>query len=210
MQGVMLRVAVPELVAVGVAKTAGRFAVGILVTPFVDDFNLLFLNPRFIVMWKYFLALCLIATLAPSVTRADTKAAKPPIAPPTLKFEGALTKVDQKVENLLGVDKQKVLRQAAEAAVLSDYCAAIDLDQNTFKQEFDALSDDGIKRKLADQRDLDTTVAMYFGVYVGVLVAEGTDRIAEFCGFAENALKEQKPISRFWIATNTSPTPPKP
>ena len=32
-QGVMLRVAVPELVAVGVAETACRFAVGILVTP---------------------------------------------------------------------------------------------------------------------------------------------------------------------------------
>ena len=162
-------------------------------------------------MWKYFLALSLIATLTPGVACADTKkAAKPPIAPPTLKFEGALNKVDQKVENLLGADKQKILRQVAEAAVLSDYCAAIDLDQNTFKKEFDALSDDGIKRKLAVQRDIDNKVAMYFGVYVGLLVAEGTDRQGEFCNFAEDALKQQKPLSRFWIATNNSPTPPKP
>ena len=160
-------------------------------------------------MWKYFLALSLIATLAPGVTCAAPKIDKPPAAP-ILKFEGALNKVDSKVANLLGVDKQKNLRQVAEAAVLSDYCAAIDLDQNKFKQEFDALSADGTKRTLAEQRDLDNKVAMYFGVYVGLLVAEGTDRLAEFCGIAENALKEQKPISRFWIATGNNPNPPKP
>ena len=164
-------------------------------------------------MWKYLLALSLIATLAPGVTHADkkaaTKAATPPPVP-TLKFEGPLNKLDSKVANLLGEDKQKVIRQAAEAAVLSDYCAAIDLDQNKFKQEFDALSADGIKRTLAEQRDLDTNVAMNFGVYVGLFVAEGTDRLAEFCGIAENALKEQKPISRFWIATNQNSNPTKP
>ncbi|MCX7111244.1 MAG: hypothetical protein NTX45_14175 [Proteobacteria bacterium] len=164
-------------------------------------------------MWKYLLALSLIATLAPAVTHADkkvaTKAATPPPVP-TLKFEGPLNKVDGKVETLLGVDKQKILRQVAEAAVLSDYCAAIDLDQNKFKQEFDALSQDGTKRTLAEQRDLDNKVAMYFGVYVGLLVAEGTDRRGEFCTIAENALKEQKPISRFWIATSANPNPPKP
>lgn len=161
-------------------------------------------------MWKYFLALSLLATLAPSVTHADKNAATPPPATPTLKFEAPLSKVDEKVTNLLGADKQKVLRQVAEAAVLSDYCAAIDLDQNKFKEEFGALSHDGTKRPLAEQRDLDNKVAMYFGVYVGLLVAEGTDRKGEFCDLAENALKDQKPISRFWIATNTSPNPPKP
>jgi len=164
-------------------------------------------------MWKYLLALSLIATLVPGVTYAApkvaTKAATPPPVP-TLKFEGPLNKVDGKVENLLGADKQKILRQVAEAAVLSDYCAAIDLDQNKFKQEFDALSQDGTKRTLAEQRDLDNKVSMYFGVYVGLFVAEGTDRLAEFCGIAENALKEQKPISRFWIATNQNPNPTKP
>jgi len=82
------------------------------------------------------------------------------------------------------------------------------LDQNKFKQEFDALTADGTKRTLAEQRDIDHKVAMYFGVYVGLLVAEGTDRQAEFCGIAENALKDQKPISRFWIATNQNPTKP--
>jgi len=159
-------------------------------------------------MWKYFLALSLITTLAPRVTCAD-EAAAPPSAP-TLKFEKALNKVDQKVENLLGADKQKILRQVAEAAVLSDYCAAIDLNQNKFKEEFGTLSEDGTKRTVAGQRDIDNKISMYFGVYVGLLVAEGTDRRGEFCDVAENALKEQKPISRFWIATGNKPNPPKP
>ncbi len=164
-------------------------------------------------MWKYFLALSLIATLAPSVTHADkkaaTKAATPPPVP-TLKFEAQLNKLDSKVTALLGEEKQKVIRQAAEAAVLSDFCVAIDLDQNKFKEEFAKLSADGIKRTLAEQRDLENKVAMNFGVYVGLFVAEGSDRKGEFCILAENALKDQKPISRFWIATNNSPNPPKP
>jgi len=156
-------------------------------------------------MLKYFLFLSLIATLAPGVIRADETAATASAADITLKFEGPLNKVDKKVENLLGADKQKNLRQLAEAAVLSDYCAAIDLDQNTFKKEFGAVSEDGKKRTLAEQRDIDNKVSMYFGVYVGLLVAEGTDRQGEFCGIAENALKEHKPISRFWIATGKNP-----
>ena len=160
-------------------------------------------------MYKYFLAFPLIiAALAPSVACAD-KAAVPPTAL-TLKFEKALNKVDKKVETLLGADKQKVMRQSAEAAVLSDYCAAINLDQNKFKEAFSALSEDGAKRTAAEQRDMDNKVSMYFGVYVGLLVAEGTDRRGEFCVIAEDALKEQKPISRFWIATDNKPNTPKP
>jgi len=159
-------------------------------------------------MWKYFLALFLFATLAPGIACADNAAAPPPT--PTLKFEKLLNKVDKKVETLLGADKQKTLRQVAEAAVLSDFCAAIDLNQNKFKEELDALAVDGSKRPLAEQRDLDNKIAMYFGVYVGLLVAEGSDRRGEFCDVAENALKEQKPISRFWIATGNKPNTPKP
>jgi hypothetical protein len=160
-------------------------------------------------MWKYCFALSLIATLFPGVTYAD-KAAAMPSAAPTLKFESPLSQVDKKVETLLGTDKQKILREVAEAAVLSDFCAAIDLNQNKFKEELDALAVDGTKRPLAEQRDLDNNIAMYFGFYVGLLVAEGSDRRGEFCDLAENALKKQEPISRFWIATGNNPNPPKP
>ena len=160
-------------------------------------------------MWKYIQAVALIACLFPAfVAAADESSRMAPVPP--LKFEVALKKIDQKVAKLFGDEKQKALRQIAEAAVLSDYCAAINLDQAMFKQEFEALAMDGSKRKPADQRDHDNNkLSMYFGVYVGILVAEGTDRRAEFCGFAENALQEQRPISRFWIATSDSRRPPK-
>ena len=159
-------------------------------------------------MWKSVQALSLIAGLAPVVVVAAGSDA-PPVPVPPLKFEAALAKIDQKVAKLFGETKQKTLRQAAEAAVLSDYCAAVNLDQVKFKQEFAALTADGAKRTPAEQRNYENKLSMYYGVYVGLLVAEGTDRRAEFCGFAESALKEQKPISRFWIATSESARPPK-
>lgn len=159
-------------------------------------------------MWKTIAALSLIAIICPGVAGAAKESA-PPAAAPTLRFEAQLNKVDKKVAKLFGEDKQKALRQMAEAAVLSDYCAAINLDQKKFEQEFDALTVDGTKRKAAEQNEFENKLSMYFGVYVGLLVAEGTDRRSEFCGFAENALKDQKPISRFWIATNTKPEAPK-
>lgn len=160
-------------------------------------------------MWKCSRAIVLIASIAPTlVTAADSDA--PPVPLPPLKFEAALNKIDQKVAKLFGEDKQQTLRHVAEAAVLSDYCAAVNLDQIKFKQTFTALAADGTKRSLAEQRDYENKLSMYFGVYVGVLVAEGTDRRADFCGFAESALKEQKPISRFWMATSDSARAPKP
>jgi len=159
-------------------------------------------------MWKYFQTLSLIAGLSPAFVAA-AEADVPSVPVPPLKFEAALKKIDQKVAKLFGDDKQKTLRQVAEAAVLSDYCAAVNLDQAKFKRAFEGLAMEGAKRKPAEQRDYENKLSMYFGVYVGVLVAEGTDRRAEFCGFAENALQEQKPISRFWIATSGSARPPK-
>jgi hypothetical protein len=160
-------------------------------------------------MWKHLQALSLMVGLTAPFVAAAAEAGSPPPVPP-LKFEASLKKIDLKVAKLLGDEKQQTLRQIAEAAVLSDYCAAINLDQAKFKQEFEALANDGANRKPAEQKDYDNKLSMYFGVYVGVLVAEGSDRRAEFCGFAENALKEQKPISRFWIATSSGATPPKP
>jgi hypothetical protein len=160
-------------------------------------------------MWRSILALSLIAILSPAIPSAAEQPDAAPPAVPAFKFEAALNKIDQKVTTLLGADKQKTLRQIAEAAVLSDYCAAINLNQNKFKEEFAALAADGRKRPPAEQRDFDNKLMTYFGVYVGLLVAEGTDRKAAFCEVAQNAMKNQKPISRFWVATTGHPALPK-
>lgn len=160
-------------------------------------------------MWKFRHAIVLVAGVAPTLSAAG-ESDVPPVPVPAMKFEAALNKIDQKVTKLFGEEKQQTLRHVAEAAVLSDYCAAVNLDQMKFKETFKALADDGTKRPLAEQRNYENKLSMYFGVYVGVLVAEGTERRAEFCGFAESALKEQKPISRFWMATSDSARTAKP
>ena len=167
-------------------------------------------------MWKPIFALTLIAALCPALAGAAGKAAadkaaaeKPPLPVPPLRFEPQLGKIDAKAAKLFGEDKQKALRLMAEAAVLSDYCADINLNQDKFQQEFDAMASDGAKRTWAEQKDYLTKLSMYYGAYVGVLVAEGADRRAEFCGVAEEALKDQRPISRFWIATAREPAAAK-
>lgn len=159
-------------------------------------------------MVKSLKALFLIASLSPAIViAAETDTPSVPVPP--LRFEGSLNKVDQKVAKLFGEETQKTLRQVAEAAVLSDYCAAVNLDQAKFKQAFQTLAADGAKRAPAEQRNYENKLSMYFGVYVGLLVAEGADRRAEFCGLAEKALEQRTPISRFWIATSENSKPSK-
>ncbi len=160
-------------------------------------------------MWKSVTALALLIGLMPAAAVAAEEA---PGAAPSLKFEPALGKLDRKVAKLMGEESQQALRLMAEAAVLSDYCAAVNLDQRRFKQEFDALAvgTGAEKRPMAEQRKFENLLSMYFGVYVGILVAEGTDRRGEFCGFAEQALKDQRPISRFWLTTSAVASTPKP
>jgi hypothetical protein len=178
-------------------------------------------------MWKPILALSLAAALAPAAalaakahkadaSKAPAEAAAPEATPaaapvPELRFEPQLAKIDKKVAGVFGEETQRRVRLVAEAAVLTDYCAAINLDQAKFKDEFEALAGQGVTgRKPAEQRNFENKLAMYYGVYVGLLVAEGTDRRGEFCGFAERALKDQTPISKFWIATKDIPQPANP
>jgi hypothetical protein len=158
-------------------------------------------------MWKSVTVSALLVALLPATAAATDET---PAAVPSLKFERALGKIDQKVAKLMGNESQQALRLMAEAAVLSDYCAAVNLDQRKFKQEFDALTTGSQQRTVDEQRKFENLLAMYFGTYVGVLVAEGTDRRGEFCGFAEDALKSQRPISRFWLTTNSAMATPKP
>jgi hypothetical protein len=125
--------------------------------------------------------------------------------PPELKFAPQLARVDEKAAKLVGADRQKELKLLAEAAVLSDYCAAINLDQTKFKQKFNALTSEGLPKKPLEQQALINDMMTYFGVYVGLFVAEGADTKADFCGFAESAMKENRPISAYWTATGAKP-----
>ena len=152
-------------------------------------------------MWKLLLALSLSIFLATAdaATKSAAKTAAP--APLQFKYEPALQRLDLRVAKLMGEDNQKTLRQMAEASVLSDYCAAVDLDQDAFKKSFDTLAVGNPPRKPAEQRDFENKVMTFFGVYVGLLVAEGTDRKPEICALAQKLKEDQRPVSRFWLKT---------
>lgn len=158
-------------------------------------------------MWKLLLALSLSFFLATvnAATRGSAKTATS--APLQFKYEPVLQRLDLRVAKLMGEEKQKTLRQMAEASVLSDYCAAVNLDQDAFKKSFDALGTSNPPRKPADQRDFENKVMTFFGVYVGLLVAEGTDRKPEICALAQKLKEDQKPVSRFWLKTSAAAQP---
>ena len=159
-------------------------------------------------MWKTILTFSLVLAIAPAHAKSVNKT--PINTPPKteFKYESALHNLDQKVIKLVGEEKQKTLRDLASAAVLSDYCAAVNLDHDKFKKTFDSLSAKDVKRKPAEQRDFENNLMTYFGVYVGLLVAEGTDRQAKFCALAETIQKEHRPLSRFWLAPTATPAAP--
>ena len=159
-------------------------------------------------MWKIILALSLSCLLSPAQAKSAKKSLVQPPPSTEFKYEPALKRVDDQLVQLVGADKQNTLRQMAEAAVLSDFCAAVDLDQAKFKKEFDAVTAGGTKRKPAEQRDLENKVMTYFGVYVGLLVAEATDRRPEVCELAQTIQKEQKPLSHYWLPASTPAAQP--
>lgn len=150
-------------------------------------------------MWKFIVALPLAMAMAPAQAKSVDGSQVRTLPEPEFKYQAALQRVDQKVAKLIGEEKQRTLRELAIAAVLSDYCAAVDLDKNKFTSTFDALAATDLKRPTAEQRTLENNLMTYFGVYVGLLIAESTDREHEFCSVAETIKREKRPLSRFWL-----------
>ena len=142
---------------------------------------------------------------------AESKSRQKPAAPATVaplvenfRYEYQLDRVDQKAINLVGEAKQKTLRQMAEAAVLSDFCPFIKLDQDKFRQDFDALGNVGPKRNPVEQRSFENRLMTTFGIYVGLLVAEGVESQMAFCDLASSLQKNQNPISRYFKAADAT------
>ncbi|NBT45507.1 MAG: hypothetical protein EBT06_11440 [Gammaproteobacteria bacterium] len=160
-------------------------------------------------MWKKILLLSLTSLLVSEAPLSkETKTEERPVNV-ELRFEPSLHRVDEKVSKLIGEAQQQTLRQLAEAAVISDFCSTVNLDQNAFKKSFETLTTALPKQSNPDlQRDLENKLMTYFGMYVGLLVAEGTDRHPEFCELAARLQTEKRPLSRYWLPTTQSPVNP--
>lgn len=153
-------------------------------------------------MSRIILLLLLAVSQIPLGVAAPAKAPSPDSEPAVkeFRFEYQLRRVDQRAIRLIGADHQKTLRHMAEAAVLADFCPALKLDQDRFKHDFDALGAVGPKRKLDEQRAFENRLMTLFGIYVGLLVAEGAESQVEFCELADDMKHRQGPVSRYWLA----------
>lgn len=162
-------------------------------------------------MLRVILFFCLaFAQFSPAAWAASRKEIKPgsAIQPNEgYRFEDQLGRVDHRVIKLVGEEKQKFLRHMAEATVLSDFCPMVQVDSDRFQKDFDSLATSSTPRKPADQRDLENKLMTYFGVYVGLLVAEGTENDMEFCELASKIQKNQGPVSRYWVAPGSKQAP---
>lgn len=160
-------------------------------------------------MSRIILLLFLALSQIPLGVTAPAKATPPPAPEPEVKefrFEYQLRRVDLRAIRLMGADHQKTLRHMAEAAVLSDFCPAVKLNQDRFKQDFDVLGVAGPRRQPEEQRAFENRLMTLFGVYVGLLVAEGAESQVEFCELADGIRKRQGPVSRYWMA-ESAPAP---
>jgi hypothetical protein len=153
-------------------------------------------------MLRVILLSCLALTQMSVAAWAKSNKNEVPVVKPieNYRFETQLGRVDQRVIKLVGEDKQKSLRHMAEATVLSDFCPMVKVDKDKFTKDFDGLASSGITRKPAEQRDIENKLMTFFGVYVGLLIAEGVESDVQFCEVASQIQKNQGPVSHYWLA----------
>jgi len=144
-------------------------------------------------------ALVAFAFIPHSVSATEPEEA---LSPTWEKIDPAWDGVSGKVVDLVGEEKQKLLADLAYAAVVADLCTGLPLDRAKFQAAFD----DNFKgkevtaRSPADIAQYGQTVAMYFGVYVGLLTAGGLFERQDFCESAQE--RQAAGDGRFWMAAS--------
>lgn len=107
----------------------------------------------------------------------------------------AWDKVSARLIKFAGEDKQKLLSDLAFAVVTSSQCEGLDLDRDKFKADFDSMNDTTLPA--ADQAEYGPKLMSFYGVYVGLLMAEGALENAAFCGYALD--KHAKGEGKYWL-----------
>lgn len=117
------------------------------------------------------------------------------------------TGVSDKIVDFVGEDKQQLLANLAYAAVASDLCQDLKLDKIKFQKAFDDGFADNNQSKMtaSEMATYGQKVSMYFGVYVGLLTADGMMERDNFCGAAFQAVAKGE--TGFWLPNAANPSP---
>lgn len=143
---------------------------------------------------------------SPSVSAETQGEAEEPNSPTWQQLDPAWTGVSDKIVDFVGEDKQKLLADLAYAAVASDLCQDLKLDKNKFQTAFDGGFADKNQTTMTavELAEFGQKVSMYFGVYVGLLTADGMMERDNFCDAAYQAMAKGE--AEFWLA-NGAPHP---
>jgi hypothetical protein len=118
------------------------------------------------------------------------------------KLVPAWDNVSNKLIDFVGEQKQKLITNLAFAAVAADLCEGLALDKEKFKAEFDSFNDADYKAlSPADKAEFGPKLMTFFGVYVGLLTAEGILEKPAFCGYAVDMQAKGKEEGKYLTTT---------
>lgn len=147
--------------------------------------------------------LLMLSMLWPLVSVADEQAdAMESNSPTWVQLDPAWAGVSNKIIDFVGEDKQKLLADLAYAAVAGDLCQDLKLDRAKFQASFDGGFN--AKNPTADVAVFGQKVSMYFGVYVGLLTADGMMERDNFCDAAYQMMAKGE--GRYWLANSGAKT----
>lgn len=145
----------------------------------------------------------MLSTLWPLASVADEQAdALESNSPTWVQLDPAWTGVSNKIIDFVGEDKQKLLADLAYAAVAGDLCQDLKLDRTKFQAAFD----DGFSNNIPTTNiaAYGQKVSMYFGVYIGLLTADGMMERDNFCDAAYKMMADGE--GRYWLANSGAKT----
>ncbi len=150
-------------------------------------------------LYKAFLATMLGLSLLPAAVVAETATTAPAAA--SNKLDPAWVEMENKVINLVGKDKQRQMLDLAYATVAADKCQGLNVDGKMINKEFEILSSDTQKHRNPDeQRQFEIDLSVAFGVYVGLVLAEGLQDMPAFCQEVDAVKARNGGPNRFWSA----------
>lgn len=124
------------------------------------------------------------------------------------QLDPAWERLKRSNDKFLTEDQQTLLHDLAFAAAAAGGCPGFALDQDKYKQGFEALkSDEYMKLPADEKRKREYHLMMNYGAAVALYTAEGLLHPKEGCRFAETK-RDQGP-GRFWVEPSSTEPAPK-
>ncbi|MEY2701321.1 MAG: hypothetical protein RIQ52_2076 [Pseudomonadota bacterium] len=141
-----------------------------------------------------------LMTLSTLLFSATLAAEPSPPAPAASKLDPAWMVMQEKVSGVIGAEKQHAMVDLAYATVAGDVCDNLDINEKSLDEEFQRFAADLQKKSSAEeQRRIENGLMGYFGIYVGLVVAESLNDTEAFCKEVSEVRKRGGGPTRYWV-----------